>query len=221
MKTKICDKGNIHLIGVPIKWRSKISNCVVRTLNNALKLLKYKKRVDIVVIESQSFFVIPKLGIGGTAIGKSCIEIRIDFSRKDLAKIIKIELPATIYHELSHIVRENSIGYGSTLLDSFISEGISCYVEKKAMPGKKIPYIQNIKEEKKFWHRAKKMFAKTKYNYSEWFFGTGKLPNWIGYRFGYLIVERFMNKHNIGLDKLIKMNSQNILDKSGLTQKDL
>ena len=103
MKSKICNNGNIHLIGIPQKESGVVLGCVLKALEGAIKLLRHDKRVDVVIIESQDFFVIPQLGIGGSAIGKSCIEVKIDFSRKDLKKIIGIELPATIYHELSHL----------------------------------------------------------------------------------------------------------------------
>ena len=211
MKSKNCEKGNIHLVGIPLQKRGAILGHSIKALDKARKLLKYEKRVDIVVIEAQDFFVIPKLGIGGSAIGKSCIEVKIDFSRKDLRKIVEVELPSTIYHELAHLVREDSIGYGKTLLDSFVSEGISCFVEKSILPNRKIPYIQKIKDEKKLWNKAQKILDKTKYNHSEWFFGSGKLPNWTGYRLGYLIVESYANKTKISLDKLTRTSSKNIL----------
>lgn len=216
MKSKICEKGNIHLVGMLSKERSAVLARSIKALAKALKLLKYDKQIDVVVIEAQEFFVIPKLGIGGSAIGKSCIEIKIDFSRKDLRKIIDVELPATIYHELAHLVRKDSFGYGNTLLDSFVSEGVSCFVEKSILPNRKIPYIQKIKAEQKLWNKAKKLLGKTKYNYSEWFFGSGKLPNWTGYRLGYLIVASSVKKDSVPLAKLVRMSSKEILSKSEL-----
>lgn len=216
MKSKKCEQGNIHLIGIASNKREVILRRTTESLNKAQDILKYEKHVDVVIIESQDFFVIPKLGIGGNAIGRSCIEIRIDFSRKDLQKIIDIELPSTIYHEFAHLVRENSIGYGKTLLDSFVSEGISCFVEKSILPNRKIPYIQKIKDEKKVWGKAKKLLGESKYNYSEWFFGSGKLPNWAGYRLGFLIVESFVRKNKIPLEKLARLKSKEILKGSKL-----
>lgn len=219
MKSKNCEKGNIHLIGIPSNKRGVVLRRTVESLDKALGVLKYDKQVNVVVIEAQDFFVIPKLGIGGSAIGKSCIEVKIDFSRKDLQKIIDIELPSTIYHELAHLVRENSIGYGKTLLDSLVSEGISCFVEKSILPNRKIPYIQKIKDEQKLWDKAQKTLNKIKYNYSEWFFGSGKLPNWTGYRLGFLIVENFARKNKISLDKLVRANSKEILKGSKIYER--
>ncbi len=216
MKSKNCEQGNIHLIGIPSNKRGVVLSHAKESLDKARGILKYEKQVDVVVIEAQDFFVIPKLGIGGSAIGKSCIEVKIDFSRKDLQKIIDVELPSTIYHELAHLVRENSIGYGNTLLDSFVSEGVSCFVEKSILPNRKIPYIQKIKNEKKLWDKAKKLLGETKYNYSEWFFGSGKLPNWTGYRLGFLLVENFAKKNKISLEKLVRLHSKEILKESRL-----
>src|ERR1700761_8169504 len=124
MASEICNSGNIHLIGVPDSHVEAISRVAKESLDKAKTLLKYDNQVEVVIIEAQDFSVIPQLGITGSAIGKSCIEIKIDFSRKDLNNIIDIEIPATIYHELSHLVRENNLGYGNTLLDSMVSEGV-------------------------------------------------------------------------------------------------
>ena len=204
------------MIGIASNKSEEILSRAVESLDKARNILRYEKRVDVMLIEAQDFFVIPKLGIGGSAIGKSCIEVKIDFSRKNLRKIIEVELPSTIYHELAHLVREDSVGYGNTLLDSFVSEGISCFVEKSILPNRKIPYIQKIKNEQKLWEKAKKLLGKTKYNYSEWFFGAGKLPNWTGYRLGFLLVERFIGKSKISLEKLVRLNSKEILEGSKL-----
>lgn len=215
MKLKKCEQGNIHLIGIPQNKSGVILNNVIKSLDVARDTLKYKKQVNAVIIEAQDFFTIPKLGIGGSAVGKSCIEVKINFSRKDLQKIINVELPATICHEFAHLARENSVGYGKTLLDSFVSEGISCFVEKSILPDKNIPYIRKIRDEQKLWNKAKKLLEKTKYDYSEWFFGSGKLPKWTGYRFGFLLVENFVKKNKIDLDKLVRLYSEEILKGSG------
>lgn len=209
MASEICKNGNIHLIGVPENRIETISRVAIESLNEAKNLLKYDCRVEVIIIEAQDFFVIPQLGITGSAIGKSCIEIKIDFSRNDLRNIIEVEIPATIYHELSHLVRENSLGYRNTLLDSIISEGVACYIEKSVIP-REIPYIQPIKDENSLWSKAKESFNDSKYNHSVWFFGAGELPNWIGYRLGYLLVEKYMKKHNKELSELSIIPSKEI-----------
>jgi hypothetical protein len=215
MATEICKNGNIHLIGVPDENVEAVSRVVIKSFDEAMSSLKYFNKVDVVVIEAQDFFVISQLGIGGSAIGKSCIEIRIDFSRKDLDNIIKVEIPATIYHELSHIIRENNLKHGGTLLDSMVSEGIACYIEQLAVP-REIPYIKPIEYENNFWNKAKESFNDSNYDHSVWFFGAGELPNWIGYRLGYLLVKEYMQKNNKELSELSLIPSKEILQGSGL-----
>lgn len=78
------EKSNIHLINVPSENVEDIFRVAINSLNKAKNLLKYAGSVEIVIIQAQEFFVISELGIAGSAIGKSCIEIKIDFSRKDL-----------------------------------------------------------------------------------------------------------------------------------------
>lgn len=213
MASEICKNGNIHLIGVPDRHVEAVSRIAKETLDAAKGLLQYSNQVEVVIIEAQDFFVIPQLGITGSAIGKSCIEIKIDFCRKDLDNIINIEIPATVYHELSHLVRENKLGYGNTLLDSMVSEGVACYIEKSVIP-REIPYIQPIKDEDSFWTKAKESFDDSKYNHSAWFFGAGELPNWIGYRLGYLLVQKYLQKNTKELSELSVIPSKEILQGS-------
>lgn len=204
------EKSNIHLINVPSENVEDIFRVAINSLNNGKNLLKYAGSVEIVIIQAQEFFVIPELGIAGSAIGKSCIEIKIDFSRKDLNKIIEVEIPATIYHELSHLVRENKLECRNTLLESMVSEGIACYIEKSVF-SREIPYILPIKDEDSFWSTAKEFFDDSNYNHAIWFFGSGSLPKWIGYRLGYILVEKYMQKNNKVLSELCIIPSQEIL----------
>ncbi len=201
------EKSNIHLINVPSENVENIFRIAINSLNNGKNLLKYAGSVEIVIIQAQEFFVIPELGIAGSAIGKSCIEIKIDFSRKDLKKIIEVEIPATIYHELSHLVRENRLECRNTLFESMVSEGIACYIEKSVF-SREIPYIRPIKDEDSYWSTAQEFFDVLNYNHAIWFFGSGLLPKWIGYRLGYILVEKYMQKNNKALSELCIMSSK-------------
>lgn len=217
MKNIICKKGNIHLIGVPKKYQAMISARVLDGLNNAARILNYKKNVGVVIFDAEYWDIHPKLNLSAYA-RIYYIDIKICFYRKDknINDIINVDLPLTIYHELSHVVRANIVGYSETLLDSFIDEGIACFVEQSIIPKQKILYIQKIDNEQALWLEAKKHLSQkiSSKLHSDWFFGTGTLPNWIGYRLGYLIVRQFMNKNNIGLDKLVRMSSKKILEGS-------
>lgn len=219
MKNKVCNQGNIHLVGIPTKYQTKVSNYVLEGLDSATSILKYTKNIDVVIFRAEAWEVHPKMSVSAFTLGRSQrIDFKINFARKNIIDIITTELPLTLHHEVAHVVRESTVGYSKTLLDYFIDEGVGCFVEQCMMQNRKIPYIQKIDNEQEFWKKAQKIiFKKTNWNDSrEWFFGTGSLPNWIGYRLGYLIVQKYMSNPTIGMDKLVRMSSMEILKKSGM-----
>lgn len=219
MKNSVCKRGNIHLIGIPKKHRAAVLVHALAGLRGAAGTLRYKKDIDVVIFDAEYWDIHPQMSVSAHS-RIHYIDAKICFYRKDrsIDSIINTELPLAIYHEVSHVVRASTIGYGETLLDSFIQEGIACFVEQSIMPERTIPYIQKIENEHLFWLQARKHFSQkiTSKLHSDWFFGTGALPNWIGYRLGYLIVQQFMNTHAIRLATLVRMSSRKILKGSGL-----
>lgn len=213
--SKQCKGGTLHLVKIPKRYQIQVAKTAERTLTEAGKLFEYQKSVEIAIFSSHPEVVIPELGIGGNSIYQGDIVINIDFSRKDIAYIIKKELPSALYHELSHIVREATVGYGETLLEALASEGIGSYVENRIFH-RTMPYTKQILHELKYWQKAKRLLKKKPYNHFEWFFGTKKLPRWIGYRLGYLLVDSFMKRQkNLSLSQLVRTKSHEILRGAG------
>jgi len=213
MNTSNC-KNNIHMIGTPRKYSAALSKRVTEGLKAASEILKYKKPVDVAVIDAEFWDIPAKLHVLAHA-RVNHIEAKICFYRKDvkIGDTINIELPLTVQHEFSHVVRANTVGYPETLLDSFIDEGIACFVEHSAMPKRVIPYIQKISGELALMEKARKQFSErlTSKLHSDWFYGTGKYPNWIGYRLGFLIVQKYVAENSTPLDKLVRLDSKTIL----------
>ena len=219
MKNNICKEGNTHLIGIPERYQAKISARAIEGLNNAVQILKYKENIDVVIYAAESWEVPSKMPLYGFTVGKSNrIDIKIDFSRKNIDHIINVELPMIMHHEVSHVVRHNIIGYSNTLLDYLVDEGIGCFVEQSMMSQRKIPYIQKIKDEQMYWQEARKILVEkiTWDDSRKWFVSKEVRPRWIGYRLGYLLIREFMNKNTVGLDVLARMKSKDILKVSGL-----
>ena len=123
-----------------------------------------------------------------------------------------------MHHEVSHVIRHNTVGYSSTLLDYLVDEGIGCFVEQSMMPERKISYIQKIKDEQMYWQEAEKILVEkiTWDDSRKWLVSEEIRPRWIGYRLGYLLMREFMNKTPVGLDVLVRMKSKDILKGSGL-----
>lgn len=215
-KTKRCKDGTLHLVKIPRRSTASVEKSALLALKEASELFGYKKPVEVAIFSSHPETVIPELGIVGRAIFEGDIVVDIDFTRKDIARIIKRELPSTLYHELSHVVRNATARYGETLLDALVSEGIGAYTENKIFR-RTTPYTEPIRHEKKYLQNARRMFNKRQYNHPEWFWGQGKLPRWIGYRLGYLLVDSFMKQHkNLSFAQLVRIESRKVAQESQL-----
>lgn len=204
-------KNDIYLIGVPPKSKKVIRQTVFSAIQRSRKELRYHQPLSVVIFEAPPDMVISETGTVGSAIGRSGIEVRIDFDRKFQKGKFTTELSASIIHETTHLVRESAAGYNRTLLDAMINEGIACFVEKYLLPHRKIPYIAPIKNENKLLKLATPLLFKNRFDYSKWFFGAEHFPKWVGYRLGYLMVERYTKDRKISLPDLARTKSLVIL----------
>ncbi|MBI1984929.1 MAG: hypothetical protein HYS60_02340 [Candidatus Wildermuthbacteria bacterium] len=210
--SKQCKGGTLHLVKIPGKYRVQVAKIAERVLIEASKLFAYRKPVETVIFSSTPYFVTPEVGIGAHATIQGDIVVNIDFSRRDIKRVIQKELSSAIYHEFSHMVRASvHKKLYATLSESLITEGIASYIEKKVFR-KKVLWIESIKNEREYWLQARKSMYKKDYDHNEWFFGTKKLPRWIGYRLGYLLVSSFMKRQkNLSLSQLVRVRSSEIL----------
>jgi len=213
-----CRGGTLHLIKIPPTYQKVVEKNAKHALANASELLLYHKPVETVIFSSTRAFIIPEGGIGAHAIIQGDIVVNIDFSRRDIKKVLEKELPPALYHEFSHIVRKASRpNLYETLIESLITEGIASYIEKKVFR-KRVLYVEPIKSEQKYWSKVKKNMRKKRYSHAEWFFGNGELPRWIGYRLGYLLVDSFMKHHrNLSLAQLVRIKPSEIIQRSQLS----
>lgn len=200
------------MIRIPLKHRAQVVKIAERALAEASELFAYRKPVEVVIFSSIPEVVIPEVGIGANAMIHGDIVVNIDFSRRDIERVIQKELPPALYHEFSHIVRASVYkNLYATLKESLVTEGIASYIEKETFR-KKILYVEPIKNERKYWPQAKKTISEKTYDHNEWFYGTGKLPRWIGYRLGYLIVKSFMERQkNLSFAQLVRTKSSEVL----------
>jgi len=173
-------------------------------------------------IYSNSNFVIPETGEGGYTPSKDWIQIYIDSTRKklELDKIIKTSIPATIYHEMNHIARWRDIGYGASLSEAIVSEGLAIVFAKEQWKNSKTPWADFSKKEMgRLLAIAKSRDKKEdkKYNHAEWFFGSGRLPRWAGYKLGAYIVDSFMTTNSLmSWGEIMKISAEEIMKKSGI-----
>jgi uncharacterized protein YjaZ len=196
-------------------FRKMLENIVTEHVSIACKALNVT-RVNVNIYANKDF-VIPETGEGGYTTSGDWFFIYIDptRSKKNITEIINKIIPETIYHEMSHVARWNGPGYGRSLPEAIITEGLANIfaIEKweKEIPQwskytkKEIEKLLDI-----FQKRNKKDDAN--YNHEEWFFGTGKLPRWIGYKLGsYMIQAVRLNNPKISWEELTKMTAKELL----------
>lgn len=145
-------------------------------------------RMDFTVYPNKDW-CIPQTGDGGYTASPDWVQLYIDPSRQaKLKKIIKVSLPATIYHEMHHAKRMMTMGYGNKLLEVVITEGLASVFVEEMVPEFKAPWARySDKEIQSYLKVFSEHLTDKKYNHTEWFFGEGK-PYWLGYKVGIYII---------------------------------
>jgi uncharacterized protein YjaZ len=193
--------------GLSSAQKLRVVSTIRRHTVRAARLLKLPL-VNITVLPTKDGHVIPETGEGGADESKEWV--RIDFDPSRLKSALK-HIPATIYHEFHHLARMRRFAIYSTLLDAVIANGLAIVFEEEQLPG----YVDAIGSyTKRDMKRYMRIFARglgRRYDFPEWFFGTGKLPRWMGYKVGTYIVR--LAKQNSGLTALqmTKMPAKKIL----------
>ncbi|HXS15069.1 MAG TPA: DUF2268 domain-containing putative Zn-dependent protease [Candidatus Saccharimonadales bacterium] len=157
------------------------------------------KNVDI-VIQDNPYYAIPEKGMGGHTRTPHIVVVSIDPASPALSANFNEELLDTLAHELHHAARWQTVGYGETLLQTMVSEGLADHFasetvgEKYVQPWDKALTPEQFNENSE---KAKQEFNNKDYNHSEWFFGSKErhIPRWAGYTLGYQLVEKYLHNH--------------------------
>lgn len=163
----------------------------------AAKSLKADK-IDIIFVDAPDN-TIPQLGCGGYTASANLIYIFLDstFPIKELV------MEATLLHEMHHAIRWRRPGYGKTLGEVMISEGLAALYEEE-MTGVKPIYV-SVKYDKKCIQLALKELDNV-FNYYGWFtVGNNDVPRWFGYSFGYKKVKQLSEKMHKTPSQLVNM----------------
>ncbi len=152
--------------------------------------------IDIVVQEIPGA-VIPELGHVGHAPRGDLIYLTVDTGNPNLEDNLGEPLERVVAHELHHVMRWKGPGYGATLGEVLVSEGLAGHFVRQLYRSEPEPWecavptdgLTDIAE------LAAANWASLRYDHAEWFFGRGELPRWAGYTLGYALVDAFLEKH--------------------------
>ncbi len=144
-------------------------------------------KIDVIFINNP-YSVIPEQGIGGYAPGPYNIYISLDPKNKSFTHQ---DILLTMLHEAHHCMRSRKPGYGNTLGEAMVSEGLATLCESEYSGEVPIYGKVNIKKDE-----IKKAFKNldNDYVHNDWFFGSKDIQRWFAYTYGYRLCKSYSEK---------------------------
>lgn len=133
---------------------------------------------------------IPETGHCGFSPRPGLIRLILDPDNPNLEQHMGEALERMIAHELHHALRWDAVGYGSTLLDALVSEGLAGRFAQE-LYGNTAELWESALKATDIGRYAGIALAgaeSTSYNHHAWFFGSSEFPRWTGYTLGWELI---------------------------------
>lgn len=166
--------------------------------------------IDVVLTTEYTYLPIQELAVGGYAPSAGLVVIAVEPENPEFINW-RTNLPGTVAHELNHAARWRSVGYGSTLLEALVSEGLATVYES-LMTGHTPPYAKARADFNELWAEAAPLLHTTGYGHATWFFGEGHLPRWAGYGLGNELVLKHLKAAQISIQEATQLPASAFLD---------
>jgi uncharacterized protein YjaZ len=160
--------------------------------------------------------VAAETGIGGFAPSNDTVFIYLSPKASSFTESLEHQFPATIAHELHHAIRWNNPGYGQTLIEAFVSEGLAQAFEIPFLDGQS-PVLSHLEEPQRLNELLE--LARLEYHqdlsiYHEWFGGYNarNIPRNAGYALGFEIVKRYLEKANTTAGAAYAVTAKTVLE---------
>ncbi|MGB9430324.1 MAG: DUF2268 domain-containing putative Zn-dependent protease [Gammaproteobacteria bacterium] len=205
----------LHLLNAGGKlspWSGRLEPAFAKSVGSIVALLAVDN-VDIVVRAGHR--VMPETGIGGYSPSADVVYITLDPEHPRLSTSFEREFLVTLGHELHHCARHSGPGYGRTLGEALITEGLACNFEAE-LPGGAAPFYARAVEGaslESIAERAKPELQHSPYAHRAWFFGSEieNLPRHAGYSLGFSIVAGYISRHATPASRLWDVPAEKIL----------
>jgi len=137
------------------------------------------------------------LFVSGHCYEPGVIGLRIDFDHYRSEEELRTGLLKTLFHEFHHALRWEGPGYGDTLGEALVSEGLAQRFLHEMMDCPPEPWEDAVPADicEAWLERALREFNDVGYDHEAWFFGTGEMPEWLGYTLGLSMVDRYLAQH--------------------------
>jgi hypothetical protein len=170
-------------------WRDRIAAEVEATRDVVARVVT-PPRLDILV-ERASGMVIPEIGMVGRAYRKALFALAVDPDNANFARCLQDgTLRRQVAHEVHHCMRMGAIGYGRTLGEVLVSEGLAGRFAGHLFDSPPEPWECAVDDAALRAHLPDATaLSALDYDHMAWFFGAkGLYPRWLAYTLGYRIV---------------------------------
>jgi len=143
--------------------------------------------------------VIPGTGVMGYTRASGLVTATLDTheSPTALRRTLRAWLLVALSHEVDHSVRILAgPGFGTSLLDQIVSEGVASAFDIEVQPNIDLPWTHALtaRQEQEMWHRARPQLNLAGL-YDQWFFGGNGVPHWAAFQIGYHIARDYLARH--------------------------
>ncbi|MDR5859382.1 DUF2268 domain-containing putative Zn-dependent protease [Halomonas eurihalina] len=142
--------------------------------------------------------VIDIMGFAGYAPTGTMMQLTLDPGNENFARNMGEPFERMVAHELHHVMRWQGPGYGETLGEALVSEGLAGHFSRQLYGSAPEPWERALstaelaiceKEAQRYWNTSN-------YCHGAWFFGQGDQPPWAGYSLGYALIGRYLECHD-------------------------
>ncbi|MFF8802373.1 MULTISPECIES: DUF2268 domain-containing putative Zn-dependent protease [unclassified Methylobacterium] len=175
-------------------WRETII-AEVEIARQAIAGLMPPTNLDI-LIERQPGAVIPETGTTGRAYRGNLFSISLDPDNPNFARSLSDgDLRRTVAHEAHHCMRMAGPGYGWTLGEALVSEGLAGQFVSRLFGSPPEPWECAVTDEVIAANLPDNAtLIGNGHDHRVWFFGfKGERPRWLGYTLGYRIAGDWLN----------------------------
>jgi len=141
--------------------------------------------------------VIPEVRIGGFNPDPTEVRIFLYPDETDVSGVLSEQLAKMLAHEYHHAVRRRSVGYGSSLFEAAVSEGLADHFALQVRGGDPAPWSVALTPfELETWRDQVIDSPGAGYDHDNWFFGaSASIPRWTGYAVGFHLVSEYLLAH--------------------------
>lgn len=189
-------KMTLHIINARHQLTRSIAEWLSERLEDAFAVsARHLPLLDTDVILRVGKGVIHEKGHLGYTPERGVIYVTVDPENPILRTNPSRSLERMLAHELHHSSRWDGPGYGKTLGEALVSEGLAGHFAQEVYGGEREPWEQHIASSlRTYCQDAHAEWDSADYNHAAWFFGQQRFPKWLGYSLGYQLVGRYLER---------------------------